>query len=238
MSKLVHEALDCECVDEATDGAQRTRAHWQTIENVMDYFLVREIVYWDGVALASWLASRHGIDARRLRERRINVPCGQQRRALLQPGPCDVRIAPHLMAPIEDTFRAVNRARHGDNHGGTVRRPGELVLMRPLQPHRVSRHRSREQHGVERRVIGAVMPVAPSPLHVMNCDRIELDAERCRDVFSGRVDRLALTPDFDCSALPARNGTGRADGSMRQERPRIGSAQSLGTGSGRDALLT
>src|SRR6516165_4075525 len=157
MSKLVHEALDCECVDEATDGAHRTRAHWQTIENVMDYFLVREIVYWDGVALASWLASRHGIDARRLRERRIDVPCGQQRWALLQPGPCDVRIAPHVMAPIDDASRPVDRARHGHDHGGTVRRPGELVLMRPLQADGMCLHGPREQHGVERCVIGAVM---------------------------------------------------------------------------------
>src|SRR3984893_8696114 len=121
MSEPVNEALDGKRVDEAADGAQRTRAHRQTIENVMDHFLVREVVNWDGVALASWLASRQGIDAGRLRERRINVPCGQQRRALLQPGPCDVRIAPHLMAPIDDASRAVNRARHGHNHGGTVR---------------------------------------------------------------------------------------------------------------------
>src|SRR5215813_11889087 len=102
MSKLVHEALDCECVDEAADGAQRARAHRQTIEDVMDHSLIVKVVDWDGVALTSWLASRQCIDTRRLCERRIDVPRGQQRRALLDPGPRDVRIAPHLMAPIDD----------------------------------------------------------------------------------------------------------------------------------------
>ena len=103
MSKLVHKRLDCKCVDESTDGAQRARAHRQTIEDVMDHSLIVKVVDWDGVALTSRLASRERIDTARLRERRINVPCGQQRRALLEPGPRDVRIAPHLMAPIHDT---------------------------------------------------------------------------------------------------------------------------------------
>ena len=121
ISELVHKALDRKRVDEAADGAQRACAYRQTIENVMNHILVRKVVDWDGVALASRFASRQSIDAGRLRERRINVPRGQQRRALLQSRPRDVRIAPHLMAPIDDASRTVNRARHGHNHGGTVR---------------------------------------------------------------------------------------------------------------------
>src|SRR5882757_8340921 len=100
MSKLVHKALDSKCVDEAADGAQRARAHRQTIEDVMDHSLIEKVVDWDRVALTGRLASGQCIDAGWLRERRIKVPCGQQRRALLEPGPCDVRIAPHVMAPI------------------------------------------------------------------------------------------------------------------------------------------
>ena len=102
MSELVHEALDRKRVDEAADGAQRARAHRQTIEDVMDHSLIEKVVDWDGVALTGWLASRQGIDAGRLREWRIEVPCGQQRGAILEPGPRDVRIAPHLMAPVDD----------------------------------------------------------------------------------------------------------------------------------------
>src|SRR5262245_15613686 len=109
MRKLVHEALDRERIDEAADSAERARAHRQTFEDMMDYSLIEKVIDGDGVALTSWLASRQCINAGWLRERRINVPCGQQRRALLEPGSRDVRIAPHLMAPVENASCAVKR---------------------------------------------------------------------------------------------------------------------------------
>src|SRR6185312_16955474 len=76
MGKLVHEALDRERIDEAADGAQRARAYRQAIEDVMHHSLIEKVVDGDGVALTGRLASRQGIDAGRLRERRVKVPCG------------------------------------------------------------------------------------------------------------------------------------------------------------------
>ena len=106
MRKLVHEALDREGIDEATDRAQRAGAHRQPLQHVMHDPLVGEVVDRDRIALAGRLASRQRVDAGRLLERRIEVPRRQQGRAVLQSGPGNVGIAPELMAPVADASLA------------------------------------------------------------------------------------------------------------------------------------
>ena len=63
---------------------------------------------------------------------------------------------------------------------GAERRPGHLVLARPLQAHRPALGRARQQHGVEPHIVGAVLAVAAGALHVLDDDVIgrQLKSER------------------------------------------------------------
>ena len=217
--QLVHEALDREGIQEPADRPQGAGAHRQPLQRVQHDPLIGEIVDRHRVALAGRLNSRQCVDAGRLRERLVQVPRRQQGRAFLQPGPRDVRIAPELMAPVDDASGVIDRAVHGDDHRRPERRPGQFVLVRPLQPHGVAFHGAGEQHRVERRVVGRVVTVASGALHMANGDRVGRDAERLRDVQPGRVDRLALAPHLDCAGLHPRHRAGRPDRRVGQERP-------------------
>ena len=59
-----------------------------------------------------------------------------------------------------------------DGHGGAHRRPGELVLARPLHAHGTPAGRARQQHRVERHVVGAVVAVAAGALDVLHDDAL------------------------------------------------------------------
>ena len=96
------------------------------------------------------------------------------------------------------------------------RRPGELVLARPLHPHRASAGRARQQHGVERHVVGAVVAVAAGALDVLHDDVLGRQRAGEREVGAQIVDALAVRPDMHLvRAGPLRD---RARGRHRRVR--------------------
>ena len=57
-----------------------------------------------------------------------------------------------------------------DCHGRAHRRPGKLVLARPLHAHRAPAGGARQQHRIEGHVVGAVVAVAAGALDVLDDD--------------------------------------------------------------------
>src|ERR1700688_896639 len=68
-------------------------------------------------------------------------------------------MAPDLVLPIDDSTRRIERRGDSHDHRRAIGRPGELILACPLNKHRASTSASK-QCGVERDIIGAIVPVA------------------------------------------------------------------------------
>jgi hypothetical protein len=130
-------------------------------------------------------------------------------------------VAPDAMAPADDLVLGVEIGLDLDRHRGTERRMGHLVLARPLHADRTAARRLRQQHGVERDVVGAVVAVTAGAFHVFDHDVLGRQFQDQRKIGPEQIDALAVGPDMDAVAAPLRHGTGRRDRPMRDIRPGI-----------------
>jgi hypothetical protein len=129
-----------------------------------------------------------------------------------------MRIAPKLVAPVDDAAIRIHGALHRNRHGRPERLPGKLVLMCQLQLDWAAGDGTRQQHGIESGIICAVVAVASRPFNMADGDRFDGQAQRQGDVLACRMDRLALAPDFDAPLDPARHGARRPERGMGNER--------------------
>ena len=81
-----------------------------------------------------------------------------------------VTVAPELMGPFDDPPAGIERRAHPHHHSGAVWLPLEFVFPHPLHANRSSGHRAREQRGIERHIVGAVVTVAPGAFGMRHDD--------------------------------------------------------------------
>ena len=168
--QLVHEGLRREHVGVGAERAQRRHAHRHVLDEVMHDLLVRE---------TRRAGSRCGRRRRPAAAARSAAPAaaarpGTRRRARWRrvvAAAASMRVAPHVVVPVDDAAFGVERGLRLHRHRGAVRLPGELVVAHPLHPHRLARHRARQQRRVERDVVGAVVAVAAGAFDVDAADR-------------------------------------------------------------------
>ena len=80
---------------------------------------------------------------------------------------------------------------HVDHHGGPVRLPAILVLAHQLNRGLVCREDgARQQRGIERGIISAVVPVTPGAIRVDYADGLGWQVKDLGDGTAGPGDRL------------------------------------------------
>ena len=140
-------------------------------DEVVDHPLVREVVERDRSC-----GRRRRPAAAMSRGRALGAAWrGARPRAALVPlvGPAGVRW-PLLQTSYRQSTMlpsASSAALGSHRHRRAVGLPGELVVAHPLHAHRAARHGARQQRGVERDVVGAVVAVAARALDVDAADR-------------------------------------------------------------------
>ena len=72
-----------------------------------------------------------------------------------------------------------------------------------------------EQHGIERDIVGGVVPIATRALHMLDRDVLDRQFENQREVGAQEIDALAVGPDMNAVAVPLRHGAGRRDRRVR-----------------------
>ena len=113
---------------------------------------------------------------------------------------------PDGVIPGGDAALGVQAALHRVEHRGAERLPAVLVLPHPLHADGLA-HRLREQGGIRRRVVRAVVPVAARRLDVDDVDGGGRQVQQLGDRSLQRVDSLCAGPD---RCLDARCRVGRA----------------------------
>ena len=84
----------------------------------------------------------------------------EQVRAAVHARTLGVDRAPDIDRPVGRARMGVEHRAQPDDHGRAHGRGRKLVLARPLHAHRPVRRPHRDEGGIERRVIGRVMPIA------------------------------------------------------------------------------
>jgi hypothetical protein len=77
------------------------------------------------------------------------------------------------VAPADNLALRIEIGFDLDRHRRTERRMGHLVFARPLHADRPAAGSLRQQHGIERDVVGGVVPIAACALHVLDRDVLE-----------------------------------------------------------------
>ena len=221
--QLVHERLDREHVGERAQGTQRGHPHRRLGHEAGGDVDRGDVVERFGVALRSG-GKAVAVARWRRGERGGAVPGGQQRRLPRRPArPGAVRVAAYLVPPAQDGAGGVQLGAAGHDHRGPERLPAILVLTGPPDQHRALRHGQGEQGGVQRHVVGAVMPVASGPVDVDHPDVLRRPPQRLGQGGAQFVRSLGVRPDGQApAAVEARGGGGRPERSVHQERARVG----------------
>ena len=89
-----------------------------------------------------------------------------------------------------------------------------LVGARPLHADRPVRGRFRQQHGIERDIVGGIMSVTAGALHMFDRNVLQGQFEHQREIGAEKIDPLAVGPDMDAITAPLRHGAGRRNRRM------------------------
>ena len=212
--QLVHEGLSCEHVGVGAQCPQRGHPDRHVLDEMVHDLLVRKLVERDRIAVAA--AGRLRRRGRRTHRLRLGqIPGGEHVRARGRLRPRRMRVAPHVVVPVDDAAFGIERGLRLHRHRGTERLPGELVVAHPLQPHRFARHRAREQRGVERDVVGAVVAVAAGAFGVDAADLRRRHLQRLHQLAAQREHALRMGPDRVLVVLEFRDRGRGADRGMR-----------------------
>ncbi len=103
--------------------------------------------------------------------------------------------APDLDCPIGGARIGIEHRAQPDHHGRAHRRGRELVLACPLHPHGAVRRSHCDERGIERSVIGRVVPVAAGALPVQDRDLRGIDVQCMREPFAQLEHALGVGPD-------------------------------------------
>ena len=155
-------------------------------------------------------------------DRNGEVPCGEQvysRRRIA--GAHAVRVAPHIVLPVDDVAGGIQSGGQPHRHRRAVGLPGELVVAHPLQLDGPFPGGARDQRRVERDIVGAVLAVAARAFAMTDDDVGGRERQRLREVRAQREHPLRVTPHGELAVLPLRDGARRPDRRVRLERPRV-----------------
>ena len=175
----------------------------------------RKIIQRYRVAIGAAAIGLRRIGRDRARKRIGQFGPREQRRLRRAPRPRGVTVAPDRVAPADDFALRIEIGLDLDRHRSTKRRVRHLVFARPLHADRPAGGRFRQQHGVERDVVGGIMSVAAGAFHMLDRDVLDRQFEHQREIGAQQIDALAVGPDVDAVAAPLRHGAGRRDRRMR-----------------------
>ena len=116
-----------------------------------------------------------------------------------------------------------------------------LLLARQDDAHRAAAGCTREQRGVERRIVCPVVAVATGGLDVTDAHALRFDAERLRERLAQREDALRRRPHLEASVGPLCDRSRRTDRAVQGEGSRVrradGAARAGRLGDGRHLAL-
>ena len=113
-----------------------------------------------------------------------------------------------------------------------------LVIAHPLDAHRATGYRAREQRRIKRHVIGAVMAVAARPLRMDAADGRFVHLQHLGEILAQRKDALGVRPYRQLAVIELRHRAGWADRAMHDVRLGVGRLQRARSGRGTSLLLT
>ena len=137
-------------------------------------------------------------------------------------------MAPQLVFPVDDPAAVVECRLHAERHRRAVGFPGEFVLAHPLQLDRAAAGGARDQGGVERDIVGAVVPVAARTLAMADRDAGFRHPQRLGQVATQREHALGVAPDLQLAVFPVRHRARRADRAVRLKWPGVVGFQHTG----------
>ena len=235
--ELVHERLDREHVRVRAERSQRRDAQRHRRHGMVRDALDREFIERQRIALASAACRHRHVGRRRRLVSLIEVPCREQAGARVPAGPPDMAAAPEIVPPVDDAASGVERSAHLYHHARSERLPREFVVAHPLHAYRRTVHGAREDDGIERGIVGAVVPIATGTVCVPHHDVARRDLQYLRELVAQRINGLAMRPHFEPAALPARDRARGADRSVREIRAAVGCGERLRRGRYRRRLL-
>ena len=155
-------------------------------------------------------------------------------------GPRGVALAPDVVA----TSRAIRPARRAaPRRRPTSPEPNGAQVSSSCRVHctlhRPAGHGPRQQHGVERRVVGGVVAVAAGVLDVLDADgapRPGRGRRRSRRA-AGGCPGCGSTPSSACRRRSSARRAARRDGGVREERPAVASRRRRAAGAGAPASV-
>ena len=139
---------------------------------------------------------------------------------------------PGLRLPRDHVAALADRRAEVEQLGRPLRIPAVLVLAHPLDAHRPA-HRPRQERGVARRVLGAVLAVGAGAVEVDQPDLLLREAEDPGERLAEAVSRLGRRPDRGAVGADVRDAAGRAEGAVGLDRPPVRRAECLHAGPGR-----
>ena len=217
--ELIHEAFEREDVRVSAERAKRGNAQRHVRNEMMNDARVRKVVERNRVAVAAAFRLRQRLRWRR-RERLLQVGRGEQVARL--PRPRRMRVAPYVELPFGDGSRRIEPRADRLDHRGTERLPRVLVFAHPLDAHRPAGHRAREQRGIRRDVVGAIVPIATGALHVDAVDALLRHPQHFGERVAQRIYALTMRPYGVAAVVELRNRARRPDRTMELIRPQIG----------------
>ena len=161
------------------------------------------------------------------RQRFFEMPRRQQVDAAFAARPRAVRMAPQFMTPVDNIAFVIERCIEPDHHRRAERLPREFIFAHPLHAHRLAGDCARQQHGVERDVVGGVVAVTARAFGVGDDDVALGKTQHLRHVDAQRVNALTVRPDPHLAAVfaislfalaPRRQRAGRRERGVGQVR--------------------
>ncbi len=215
--QLVHERLDREHVEVRAERAHRRRAQRRLGDAVPGDPAAADVVERYGVAKAAESGCRGRVGRRWQGSPPPTVRHRQQPGLAGVPRTRGVALAPHVVRPaLDPAVDQARRDRRGHRRG--ERTPRQLVAARPPQQHRATGDGACQEDGVEGRVVGGVVAVAPGVLDVLDAHGGRVQRQGGGDRPTQGVDALAVAPDVHRRTVvaPACHRTARRDRGVGQ----------------------
>ncbi len=122
-----------------------------------------------------------------------------------------MRRAPGFEVPLDELPSGVDACPRSHDRGRAVRLVRVLVRPGPLEQDRPPGDGTCQQAGLERDVVGAVVPVAARPADVNRPHELGLERERLRERGPEQVHGLRVRPDGERPVAPLRKGGRRPE---------------------------
>ena len=186
--EFIHETLDRKHVVIGAERPHRRNPQRHRRDEVMHHLRIGKFVDRDRVAVAAAFRQRQRL-RRRHGKRLRHVLRRQHRSGAARPH--RMGVAPDLEIPVGDLAVAVERRLQLRHHRRAERLPGVLLLAHPLHANGHAGQRARDQRGVGRGIVGAIMAVAAGAFDMDQANACRRHAQHFGDRPDGRDRRPA-----------------------------------------------